>query len=182
LPHFHIPLQSGCNQILAKMKRRYNTEFFAKKIEEIKSKMPDCFIGIDLIVGFPNETDENFEETYNFLQKINFSYLHLFPYSERPNTESSKIKEKVNSKIINLRMQILQQLSDKKFINFYNQNIGKQATVLFESSNYDGKIHGFTENYIKVETNFDKNLINEIKIVKLLNINENGNMNIVLNL
>jgi threonylcarbamoyladenosine tRNA methylthiotransferase MtaB len=178
LPHFHIPLQSGTNEILAKMHRRYKREIFAERIHKIKTLLPDAFIGVDIIIGFPGENDELFEQTYTFLQSLDITFLHIFPYSDRQNTESYEIKNKINPKTINLRVQSLQQLSDKKHKDFYLENIGKEYNVLFESTNSNGKIHGFTENYIKVETDFDYNLINQILKVKLIELNDNETMKI----
>jgi len=178
LPHFHIPLQSGTNEILAKMQRRYTSEFFANKISEIKLILPQAFIGIDVIVGFPGETDELFEKTYNFINNLDISFLHIFPYSERANTKSAVLNNKIGSKTINLRVQTLKQISDNKHNQFYMQNIGKHSKVLFESTVHQGKICGYTENYIQVETDFDQELINQIKPVKLLEINKNGSMKI----
>lgn len=178
LPHFHIPLQGGTNEILKLMQRRYTTEFFAYKIHEIKTLIPNAFIGIDVIVGFPGETDELFEKAYNFISDLDVSYLHIFPYSERANTKSVALRDKINPKTINLRVQTLQQLCDKKHTDFYKKNIGNEFNVLFESTNLKGKMHGFTDNYIKIETDFQKNLINEISKVKLLKLNDNGNAEI----
>ncbi|MEA2107365.1 MAG: tRNA (N(6)-L-threonylcarbamoyladenosine(37)-C(2))-methylthiotransferase MtaB [Bacteroidota bacterium] len=176
LNHFHIPLQSGCNKILAKMQRRYNRELFQSRIERIKQLMPDAFIGVDVIVGFPGETDEFFEDTYQFLKKIDASYYHVFPYSERPNTQSATFSDKVPQKIIHERSKTLQSLAEEKQNAFYQKNIGKKANVLFESNKKNGVMFGFTENYIKVEIPYSHSLVGAIRQVKLLELSETGNI------
>ena len=178
LHHFHIPLQSGCNKILAKMQRRYNRELFTTRIDKIKSLMPDAFIGVDVIVGFPGETDEDFNSTLEFLKKTDASYYHVFSYSERPNTKSALLDGKVPKSRITERSKIVQALANQKQSNFYKQNIGKEEKVLFESTKRDGLIFGFTRNYIKVETKFDRLLIGEIKDVLLESMAESGNVNV----
>lgn len=180
LHHFHIPLQSGCNQILAKMQRRYNRELFKSRVEKIKSLMPDAFIGVDVIVGFPGETNELFQDTYQFLKDLDASFYHVFSYSERPNTKSATLENKVAKKTITERSKILHQLTDDKLNSFYKQNLGKQEKVLFESTKKNNLIFGFTRNYIKVETPIDKNLIGEIIDVELLTIAESGNVKVKL--
>jgi threonylcarbamoyladenosine tRNA methylthiotransferase MtaB len=175
LPHFHIPLQSGSNSILKLMKRRYNTNFYKEKIDLIKYINRQTAIGVDVIVGFPGETDELFEETYNFLNDLNISYLHVFSYSERSGTKSVEIKPKIQAKKIQERSKKLHILSDKKKRYFYEQNLNKIYNVLLEESS-TSKIYGFTENYIKVEMDFDEKLINKIVQVRLKNINESGNV------
>ncbi len=177
LNHFHIPLQSGCNKILAKMKRRYNRELFQSRIEKIKQLMPDAFIGVDVIVGFPGETDEYFEDTYQFLKNIDASFYHVFSYSERPNTKSASFSDKVPQKIIHERSKLLHQLAEKKQKAFYQKNLGKKANVLFESNNKNGLMFGFTEHYIKVEIPFNRSLIGEIKPVRLIKLSKSGNVN-----
>lgn len=178
LHHFHIPLQSGCNKILAKMQRRYNRELFTTRIDKIKSLMPDAFIGVDVIVGFPGETDEDFNSTLEFLKKTDASYYHVFSYSERPNTKSALLDGKVPKSRITERSKIVQALANQKQSNFYKQNIGKEEKVLFESTKRDGLIFGFTRNYIKVETKFNRLLIGEIKDVLLESMAESGNVNV----
>ena len=178
LHHFHIPLQSGCNKILAKMQRRYNRELFTTRIDKIKCLMPDAFIGVDVIVGFPGETDEDFNSTLEFLKKTDASYYHVFSYSERPNTKSALLDGKVPKSRITERSKIVQALANQKQSNFYKQNIGKEEKVLFESTKRDGLIFGFTRNYIKVETKFDRLLIGEIKDVLLESMAESGNVNV----
>jgi len=178
LNHFHIPLQSGCNKTLAKMQRRYNKELFESRIAKIKHLMPDAFIGVDVIVGFPGETEADFNETFTFLEKMDVSFYHVFSYSERANTKSATMVEKIPHYVITTRSKIVHELANKKHFAFYNQNIGKDANVLFESSRKEGKMYGFTENYIKVETLYNKELIGQIKHVKLDSIAISGNLEI----
>ncbi len=175
LPHYHIPLQSGSDTLLKVMQRRYNTKLYADRVNEIKKISSNIAIGVDVIVGFPGETDELFEETYNFLNNLDISYLHVFSYSERPGTKSISIKNKVSPQKIQERSKKLHILSEKKKRYFYEQNLGKTYNVLFESSSKD-KMYGFTENYIKVEHSFNSNLINKIVKIKLEIINENGDV------
>ncbi len=178
LPHFHIPLQSGCNKILAKMQRRYNRELFKSRVDRIKKLMPNSFIGVDVIVGFPGETDEFFEDTYQFLQDLNATFYHVFSYSERPNTKSVNFDNKVPKNIISQRSKKLQKLADEKQNNFYKVNIGNEDEVLFEAYRKKGLMFGFTRNYIKVETPYDKSLIGKIKKVQLVSVSESGNLNV----
>lgn len=178
VPHFHIPLQSGSNKILRLMYRRYQRELYADRIQKIKALMPNCCIGVDVIVGFPAETKEDFLETYQFLNELEISYLHVFTYSERANTAALQIKEVVPSKVRNERSKMLHILSDKKRRLFYEQNIGKIATVLFENDVEEGKMHGFTENYVRVSAKYDPLLINELKTIQLTEINEKGTVEI----
>ncbi len=178
LPHFHIPLQSGCNKILAKMQRRYNRELFKSRVDRIKELMPNSFIGVDVIVGFPGETDEFFEDTYQFLQDLNATFYHVFSYSERPNTKSVNFDNKVPKNIISQRSKKLQKLADEKQNNFYKVNIGNEDEVLFEAYRKKGLMFGFTRNYIKVETPYDKSLIGKIKKVQLVSVSESGNLNV----
>jgi len=170
LPHFHIPLQSGSNEILKLMKRRYNRERFAGRIKKIKKIIPDAFIGVDVIVGFPCETDELFDETYRFLDGLDISFLHVFSYSERPGTVSANMNGKNSSKIITERSKALHQLSGKKHRDFYKKNVGSKQKVLIEAKNNNGKMYGFTENYLKVELDYNPELINQIKSVGLDNL------------
>lgn len=179
LNHFHIPLQSGCNKILAKMQRRYNRELFQSRVLKIKQLMPDAFIGVDVIVGFPEETDELFLEAYSFLEQLAVSFYHVFSYSERRNTKSALMDNKVPKNRIIERSKKVHELANKKHEEFYKQHIGIITNVLFESSQKEGMIFGFSENYIKVETNYDKSLIGQIKQVKLKSIALSGNMEIV---
>ncbi|KUF39037.1 tRNA (N(6)-L-threonylcarbamoyladenosine(37)-C(2))-methylthiotransferase MtaB [Myroides marinus] len=174
VPHFHIPLQSGCNDILKKMKRRYLRELYVERVEKIREVMPDCCIGVDVIVGFPGESDEKFLDTYNFLNELDISYLHVFTYSERDNTEAVDMDEVVPMNVRNKRSKMLRGLSVKKRRAFYESQLGKEKTVLFESENKEGYIHGFTENYVKVKTPWDPALVNTLHPVKLTKIDEDG--------
>lgn len=179
VPHFHIPLQSGSNTILRSMGRRYLRELYEDRISKIKSLMPHCCIGVDVIVGFPGETDELFLETYNFLNELDISYLHVFTYSERANTRAVELDGVVPIKKRNERSKMLRILSEKKRRKFYQENLGKTFIVLFEEDVEDGKMHGFTENYIRVAAKYDPILINELKTVTLWEINEKGNVEAV---
>lgn len=175
-PHFHIPLQSGCNKILAKMQRRYKRELFQSRTEKIKSLIPHAFIGVDVIVGFPGETDLDFDDTYQFLSKLEASYYHVFSYSERPNTKSAGFENKVPRNIITQRSKKVQKLAGKKQASFYKQHVGQEAEVLFEAYKRNNKMFGFTGNYIKVEAEYNKSLVGQIKTVKLGEISESGNI------
>ena len=175
--HFHIPLQSGSDKILKLMKRRYLKNLYISRINKIKELMPDCCIGVDVIVGFPGETEENFNETYEFLKALNISYLHVFSYSERDNTESLKINHKIPKKNRAIRSQILRKLSNVKKMNFYKSNINQIRPVLFESKNYDGYIYGYTDNYIRVKTLWSKNLVDNVVDCELINIDDGIIMN-----
>lgn len=160
VPHFHIPLQSGSNQILALMKRRYRRELYVDRVSEIKRLMPDACIGVDVIVGFPGETEALFLETYQFLNELDISYLHIFPYSERPNTEAISLPGKVQSGIRTERSKMLHILSDKKRRAFYQSQLGKPVEVLFEASVQKGWMEGFSRNYVKVSAPFDPLWVN----------------------
>ncbi|WP_291784820.1 tRNA (N(6)-L-threonylcarbamoyladenosine(37)-C(2))-methylthiotransferase MtaB [Cecembia sp.] len=179
VPHFHIPLQSGSNTILRKMGRRYLRELYEDRVSKIKTLMPHCCIGVDVIVGFPGETDELFLETYQFLNELDISYLHVFTYSERANTRAIEMDGVVPMKKRNERSRMLRILSEKKRRKFYEENLGKTFTVLFEEDLEDGKMHGFTENYIRVAAKYDPLLINELKVVSLSEINELGNVEVL---
>jgi threonylcarbamoyladenosine tRNA methylthiotransferase MtaB len=172
VPHFHIPLQSGSNKVLGLMKRRYKRELYVERVAKIKELMPDCCIGVDVIVGHPGETEEAFLETYNFLNELNISYLHVFTYSERENTDALKITPIVPTHKRAERSKMLHILSDKKRRYFYEQQLGKTFTVLFEEDIEDGMMQGFTENYVRVCAKYDPILINETKEVALVSINE----------
>ncbi len=180
VPHFHIPLQSGTDTLLAIMKRRYNTELYKNKIETINKLIPEASIGVDVIIGFPGETDEDFNTTYNFLNSLDISYLHVFTYSDRENTLSNNMDNKVNPKVKDERSKMLHILSDKLQRRFYEKNLGQEKEVLFETQKKNGKMFGFTDNYVKVELDFDKNLVNNITKVQLLSINEDGNVNAII--
>lgn len=172
VPHFHIPLQSGSNKILGLMKRRYKRELYVDRVTKIKSLMPDCCIGVDVIVGHAGETDEDFLETYNFLNELEISYLHVFTYSERENTAAILIKPVTPQSKRSERSKMLHILSDKKRRYFYEQQIGKGFTVLFEEDVENGMMQGFTENYVRVTAKYDPLLINETKLVSLTSVNE----------
>ncbi len=179
VPHFHIPLQSGSNKILQRMNRRYLRELYADRVETIKKLMPHCCIGVDVIVGFPGETHEDFLETYQFLNELDISYLHVFTYSERANTQAIEMDGVVHMKERNQRSKMLRTLSEKKRRSFYEENMGKQYTVLFEEDVEEGMMHGFTENYIRVAAKYDPILINETKRVELREINEKGHVEVI---
>lgn len=172
VPHFHIPLQSGSDEMLKLMRRKYLSDLYASRVKRIKEKMPHACIGVDVIVGFPGETDEEFEVTYQFLNELDISYLHVFTYSERPNTTAYKMPGKVRMGIRAGRSKRLHILSDKKRHFFYEQNIGKNYKVLWEAENDENMMYGFTENYIKVKTPYDPMLVNEITPVELSKIDE----------
>ncbi len=178
VPHFHIPLQSGSNAILRKMGRRYLRELYEDRVTKIKTLLPHACIGVDVIVGFPGETDELFLETYNFLNELNISYLHVFTYSERANTRAVELEGVVPMKKRNERSKMLRILSEKKRRKFYEENLGQTFTVLFEEDVENGMMHGFTENYIRVAAKYDPILINELKQVTLDEILETGNVGV----
>jgi threonylcarbamoyladenosine tRNA methylthiotransferase MtaB len=175
-PHFHIPLQSGCDKILAKMQRRYNRELFQSRVVKIKSLIPHAFIGVDVIVGFPGETDQDFDDTFQYLSNLEASFYHVFSYSERPNTKSADFDNKVPKNIIAQRSKKLHKLANEKQAAFYKQHLGDEAEVLFEAYNRNNRMFGFTGNYIKVETVYTKSLVGQIKTVKLEEISESGNI------
>ena len=174
VPHFHIPLQSGSNQLLKLMRRRYMKELYVDRVEHIKSKMPNACIGVDVIVGFPGETDDLFLETYEFLNALDVSYLHVFSYSERPNTVAAQMDHKVPKEVRTKRSKMLRGLSSKKRRAFYELQLGSVQTVLFEGENKEGYIHGFTPNYVKVKTPWNPNLVNTAHEVSLKQIDEDG--------
>jgi threonylcarbamoyladenosine tRNA methylthiotransferase MtaB len=174
VPHFHIPLQSGSNEVLKKMKRRYMRELYVDRVSKIKEVMPHACIGVDVIVGFPGETDEHFLETYNFLTELNISYLHVFTYSERDNTEAANMDGVVPGNVRSKRSKMLRGLSVKKRRAFYESQLGSRRTVLFESENKGGYIHGFTENYVKVKTPWNPEFVNTLHDVCLTKIDDDG--------
>lgn len=174
VPHFHVPLQSGSDELLKLMRRKYLSSLYASRVERIKSKMPHACIGVDVIVGFPGETQEEFLKTYTFLNELDISYLHVFPYSERINTTAYKMPGKVRMGERTDRVKMLQILSDKKKRHFYEQHLNGEFKVLWEAENDGNTMYGFTENYIKVKTDYDPMLVNEITPVKLKNIDEEG--------
>lgn len=174
VPHFHIPLQSGSNKLLGKMKRRYRKELYQERVEAIKKHIPDCAIGVDVICGFPGETEEDFLETYNFLNDLDISYLHVFTYSRRPNTEADEMDNQVPYAIRKKRSKMLRVLSAKKRRAFYESQLGKQKEVLFEENFKDGYITGYTENYVKVKTHWNPELINTRQNVILNSFDDDG--------
>jgi len=174
VPHFHIPLQSGSNVLLKSMKRRYLREVYTHRVKRIKTIMPHACIGVDVIIGFPGETDEMFMETYDYLNSLDVSYFHVFTYSERPNTEAVDLLGVVDKGIRKKRSKMLRILSAKKKRAFYESQLGSTAKVLFEGENKNGWIFGFTENYIKVKTHWNPELVNRVFEIKLDRIDEDG--------
>ncbi|MGC1631310.1 MAG: tRNA (N(6)-L-threonylcarbamoyladenosine(37)-C(2))-methylthiotransferase MtaB [Gelidibacter sp.] len=174
VPHFHIPLQSGSNDILKKMKRRYMRELYVDRVSKIKEVMPQACIGVDVIVGFPGETDAHFLETYNFLNALDISYLHVFTYSERDNTEAVEMDGVVSKNVRAKRSKMLRGLSVKKRRAFYESQLETTHTVLFENENKEGYIHGFTENYVKVKTPWNPELVNTLHQIELTKIDGDG--------
>lgn len=172
MPHFHIPLQSGCDEVLKLMRRRYDTALFASKIQKIKDVMPDAFIGVDVIVGTRGETEDYFERTYQFIEGLDVTQLHVFSYSERPGTQALKIEHVVSPEEKHLRSQRLLDLSDRKTQHFYARHIGKVMKVLMEKSKTGCPMHGFTENYIRIEVENDNSLDNQVVPVRLGDFNE----------
>ena len=174
VPHFHIPLQSGSNDILKKMRRRYLRELYVDRVTKIREVMPHACIGVDVIVGFPGETDEHFLETYHFLNELDISYLHVFTYSERDNTVAAEMEGVVPGKVRAKRSKMLRGLSVKKRRAFYESQLGTTRTVLFEGENKSGYIHGFTENYVKVKAPWNPELVNTLHTITLTDIDEDG--------
>ncbi len=174
VPHFHVPLQSGSNDILKSMRRRYMKELYVDRVAKIKEVMPDACIGVDVIVGYPGESDSHFLETYNFLSDLDISYLHVFTYSERENTPASEMSGVVAKNVRSKRSKMLRGLSVKKRRAFYEAQLGSQRKVLFEAENKEGYIHGFTENYVKVKTPWNPELVNTIHEVELKRIDDDG--------
>ena len=176
VPHFHIPLQSGSNDILKLMKRRYQREIYSERVAKIREVMPHACIGVDVIVGFPGETDDHFLETYHFLNDLDISYLHVFTYSERDNTEAATMSGAIPANIRSKRSKMLRGLSVKKRRAFYESQLGTNRTVLFESENKEGYIHGFTENYVKVKTPWNPELVNTLHAIHLTKIDPDGSV------
>ncbi len=174
VPHFHIPLQSGSDEILKKMKRRYLSNLYLDRVTKIREVMPNACIGVDVIVGFPGETEELFMQTYHFLNELPISYLHVFTYSERDNTEAIEFEGVVDQGERKRRNKMLRILSEKKRQAFYQSQLKSTQKVLWEHDNKDGKMFGFTENYVKVQTDFNPKLVNETQLVELTRINHNG--------
>ena len=180
MPHFHIPLQSGSNKILKAMRRKYLKELYVERVNRIKELMPHACIGVDVIIGFPGETEEDFLETYNFLNELDVSYLHVFTYSERKNTTAIKMDGVVPKSERSKRSKMLHILSNKKKRFFYEQFIGKENTVLFESEQHEDYLNGFTDNYIKVRVPFSEDLQNQIKTVTLTKVDMDGVVDVTL--
>ncbi len=181
LPHFHIPLQSGSNVLLKAMRRKYLKELYTERVNTIKQLNPDTCIGVDVIVGFPGETDEVFLETVNFINSLEVSYLHVFTYSERANTTAKKMAGSIPITTRKERSRQLHILSDKKRRAFYESQLGKTKSVLFEGEENEGTMYGFTENYVKVKTNYNADLVNQIVDVKLVDIDRDGVVKISFN-
>lgn len=180
VPHFHIPLQSGNNEILKGMRRRYERELYAERAQYIKQLMPYCCIGVDVIVGFPGETEERFLDTYQFLNELDISYLHVFPYSERQNTQAATLEEVISPKERAERAAMLRILSDNKQRFFYEQNLGRTVEVLFEQAEKAEVMEGFSANYVRVSTAYDASLVNTLQLVYLKEININGTIKVNL--
>lgn len=178
VPHFHIPLQSGCDDLLKKMKRRYLTKLYNDRVNKIREVMPDAAIGVDVIVGFPGETEERFMETYNFLNNLPITYLHVFTYSERENTEAVGMEGVVPIPERKKRNKMLRILSEKKKMAFYQTQLGKTLPVLWEHENKDGKMYGFTENYVRVQKDFDQASVNQIEFLNLEKILSDGTVSV----
>ena len=178
VPHFHVPLQSGSNKILSLMRRRYKNDLYIDRVTAIKAIMPNACIGVDVIVGFPGETREDFLDTYNFLNELPISYLHVFTYSERENTPAAEMEGTVPGSQRADRSKMLHILSDKKRRAFYETQLGKSYPVLFEADHKEGFMHGFTPNYVKVKVKYDPVLVNELKTIKLLDILPEGDVSI----
>ncbi|MEN5309842.1 tRNA (N(6)-L-threonylcarbamoyladenosine(37)-C(2))-methylthiotransferase MtaB [Chryseobacterium cucumeris] len=178
VPHFHIPLQSGSDDLLKKMKRRYLTKLYHDRVNKIREVMPDAAIGVDVIVGFPGETEERFMETYNFLNELPITYLHVFTYSERENTEAAAMEGVVPVAERKKRNKMLRILSEKKKMAFYQTQLGKTLPVLWEHENKDGKMFGFTENYVRVQKDFDPASINQIEFLNLEKILSDGTVSV----
>ncbi|TKC55604.1 tRNA (N(6)-L-threonylcarbamoyladenosine(37)-C(2))-methylthiotransferase MtaB [Pedobacter hiemivivus] len=178
VPHFHIPLQSGSNKILGLMKRRYQRELYTERVAKIKAIMPNCCIGVDVIVGFPGETHEDFLDTYQFLNELDISYLHVFTYSEREQTEAAEMKGRVAGSTRADRSKMLHILSDKKRRAFYQSQLNTIGEVLFEDDQKNGFMHGFTKNYVKVKAKYDPVMVNEIKTVKLVELTADGEVEV----
>jgi len=171
--HFHIPLQSGSSKMLALMQRRYNSNYYKELIYKLKSKINDIGIGVDVIVGFPGETNDDFLETYNFIKELPVTYLHVFPYSERPDTPAINLGNSVPNEERKRRSNMLRILSEKKKREYYNSMVGKNATVLFEEENHNGIMFGWTGNYVRVKQSYNKNLINKLSLNKICGIEDN---------
>ena len=175
-PHFHIPLQSGSTRILGLMRRRYTAERYRERIAKIRELMPDAFLGVDVIVGFPGEGEEEFMETYTLLEEVGASFLHIFPFSERPGTPAVSMPNKVQSRIATERVARLEELSGRLHRSFAERFLGTEREVLFESTDHDGMMYGYTDNYLRVAAPYDTAKINEICRVKLVDITPEGDI------
>ncbi|WP_285008653.1 tRNA (N(6)-L-threonylcarbamoyladenosine(37)-C(2))-methylthiotransferase MtaB [Pedobacter faecalis] len=178
VPHFHIPLQSGSDKILGLMRRRYQRDLYTERVAKIKSVMPDCCIGVDVIVGFPGETQQDFLDTYQFLNELDISYLHVFTYSERDQTPAAEMAGVVPGAVRADRSKMLHILSDKKRRAFYQSQLGAVGEVLFEDDQKSGFMHGFTRNYVKVRAKYDPVMVNEVKTVKLVGLSADGEVEV----
>lgn len=181
VPHFHMPLQSGSNSILAQMRRRYKRELYAERVQQIHDLMPNCCIGVDVIVGFPGETKEHFLETYEFLNQLNISYLHVFTYSERENTIAAQMSGAIPNNLRSDRSKMLHSLSEKKRRSFYESQLGRSEYALLENNVKDGYMTGFTRNYVKIRVPYDESYVNQIVNVDLLDIEPTGEVNVKIN-
>lgn len=179
VPHFHIPLQSGSDELLKKMKRRYMTGLYSERVAKIREVMPDSCIGVDVIVGFPGETEEKFLETYHFLNELPISYLHVFTYSERDNTEAAHMDGVIPIPERKRRNKMLRILSEKKKMAFYETQLGKTYPILWEHENKNGMMFGFTENYVRVQKPYDANSVNQIEFLKLDKIESDGTVSVI---
>lgn len=179
VPHFHIPLQSGSDELLKKMKRRYMTGLYSERVAKIREVMPDSCIGVDVIVGFPGETEEKFLETYHFLNELPISYLHVFTYSERENTEAAHMDGVIPIPERKRRNKMLRILSEKKKMAFYETQLGKTYPILWEHENKNGMMFGFTENYVRVQKPYDANSVNQIEFLKLDKIQSDGTVSVI---
>jgi len=180
VPHFHMPLQSGNNKQLKMMRRRYKRELYQERVKRIRTLMPHCAIGVDVIVGFPGETEADFLETYNFIKDLDITYLHVFTYSERPNTLAAEMEGTIPMAERKKRNEMLRILSEKKKRQFYQQYLGRRREVLFEASKNEQMMTGFTDNYLKIEAPIDPDLLNKIAPVQLMNIKDNGNIEVII--
>lgn len=176
VPHFHVPLQSGSNEILGRMRRRYQRELYAERVDRIRSLMPDACIGVDVICGFPGETEEHFLDTYDFIKNLDVNYLHVFTYSQRPNTPADTMEHQVDYAVRKKRSKMLRVLSAKKRRAFYESQLGKKHRVLLEGDFKDGYMHGYTENYVKVKTPWNPELVNREFEIQLSEIDDDGSV------
>ena len=176
VPHFHIPLQSGSTRILGLMRRRYTAEKYRERIARIRELMPDAFLGVDVIVGFPGETEEDFMQTYNLLEEVGASFLHIFPFSERPGTPAVTMPDKVQSRISTQRVERLEELSAKLHKSFSERFLGEVREVLFESTDRSGRMYGYTDNYLRVSVPYNTDYINQICKVRLVALDQEGNI------